>query len=145
MACRAVALRFWPALWQFLPRGADPPAPRVYALTSYPGVEATPTLSPDGKQVAFSWDGENGDNEDIYVVIVGSDSPLRLHKDAARDVSPAWKPDGSQIAFARLDGRRAAIYVVRRSATRNRSSLSSRPSVAGAPIGSQRPVLVLVS
>ena len=89
-----------------------PAAARVMFLTSYPGVEARPTLSPDGRQVAFSWDGDNGDNEDIYVVTVGSDSPLRLTSAAARDVSPVWKPDGSQIAFARLDGSRAVISVV---------------------------------
>jgi Tol biopolymer transport system component len=113
VAAVAVAALLAGAMWQFLPRVRTPPAPaRVMFLTSYPGVEATPTLSPDGRQVAFSWDGENGDNEDIYVVIVGSDSPLRITSDAARDVSPAWKPDGTQIAFARLDGRRAVISVV---------------------------------
>ncbi len=100
------------AAWQFLQRVGPAPAPRVMFLTSYPGVEATPTLSPDGRQVAFSWDGDSGDNEDIYVVTVGSDSPLRLTSAAARDVSPVWKPDGSQIAFARLDGSRAVISVV---------------------------------
>jgi Tol biopolymer transport system component len=100
-------------IWQFLPRSGPvlPPA-RVMVLTSYPGIEARPTFSPDGQQVAFSWDGENQDNEDIYVVIVGSDSPLRVTTNPGRDVSPAWKPDGSEIAFARLEDDRAVIYVV---------------------------------
>ena len=101
------------AIWRFFPRSQPtlPPA-RVLVLTSYPGIEARPTFSPDGRQVAFSWDGETQDNEDIYVVIVGSDSPLPVTKNPGRDVSPAWKPDGSEIAFARLDGDRAGIYVV---------------------------------
>ena len=100
-------------IWQFLPRsGAMLPPARVMVLTSYPGIEARPTFSPDGSQVAFSWDGESQDNEDIYVVIVGSDSPLPVTTNPARDVSPAWKPDGSEIAFARLEGDRAVIYVV---------------------------------
>jgi len=81
-------------------------------LTTYPGIEASPTFSPDGKYVAFSWDGGTGDAENIYVVIVGSDSPLQLTAHPARDVAPAWKPDGSQIAFARLESGRASIYVV---------------------------------
>jgi Tol biopolymer transport system component len=81
-------------------------------LTSYQGIEMSPTFSPDGKQVAFSWDGEKGDNEDIYVVMVGADNPLPITKDPARDVSAAWKPDGSQIAFARMESGRAAIYLV---------------------------------
>jgi serine/threonine protein kinase len=101
------------AVWRFFPRsGPALPPPRVTVLTSYPGIEARPTFSPDGSQVAFSWDGEAQDNEDIYVVIVGSDSPLRLTTSPARDVSPAWKPDGSEVAFARLEGARAVIYVV---------------------------------
>ena len=56
------------------------------------GVAVVP---PDGQQVAFSWNGEKGDNEDIYVAIVGSDQPLRLTRHEAREVSPAWKPDGA--------------------------------------------------
>jgi serine/threonine protein kinase len=93
-------------------RSTDLPPPRVMPLTSYPGIEMSPTFSPDGKQVAFSWDGEKGDNEDIYVLIVGADNPLPLTSDPARDVSAAWKPDGSQIAFARMESGRAAIYLV---------------------------------
>jgi len=103
-----VAFMVW---WIASRRTADLSPMRVLSLTSYPGVESSPAFSPDGKQVAFSWEGENGDNEDIYVLIVGDDSPLHVTKDPARDVSPAWKPDGSQIAFARLAAGRAAIYV----------------------------------
>ena len=97
--------------WTFFPlRTMESPPPRVLPLTSYPGIEDSPAFSPDGKQVAFSWDGDHGDNENIYVLIVGADSPHPITQAAARDVSPAWKPDGSQIAFARLDAGRAAIY-----------------------------------
>jgi len=98
------------ALWST--RNSNLPPPRVMPLTSYPGIEASPTFSPDGKQVAFSWDGEKGNNEDIYVVIVGADNPLPITKDPARDISPAWKPDGSQIAFARMESGRVSIYLV---------------------------------
>ena len=86
---------------------ADP----IQSLTTYPGFEATPTFSPDGRQVAFSWDGDQRDNDDIYVIFVGSDLPHRLTTNPARDVSPAWKPDGSLIAFARLDDAHVGVYV----------------------------------
>ena len=36
------------------------------------GLEICPTFSPDGTQVAFSWNGEKEDNFDIYVKFVGS-------------------------------------------------------------------------
>ena len=68
---------------------------------SYPGREGEPTFSPDGSQVAFTWDGEGEDNPDVYVKAIGSEQPLRLTSDPARDGSPAWSPDGTQIAFLR--------------------------------------------
>ena len=73
----------------------------VVPLTTYPGREEEPTFSPDGSQVAFTWDGEDQDNVDIYVKAIGSEQPLRLTSDPARDGSPAWSPDGTRIAFLR--------------------------------------------
>ena len=70
-------------------------------LTSYPGFEAEPTFSPDGSHVAFTWDGENQDNYDIYVKAIGAEQPVQLTSDRARDGSPAWSPDGTRIAFLR--------------------------------------------
>src|SRR5215203_2915913 len=84
----------------------DNPVPRETRLeavpfTSYTGREAEPTFSPDGAQVAFTWDGESQDNYDIYVKAIGAEQPLRLTSDRARDGSPAWSPDGTRIAFLR--------------------------------------------
>ena len=96
-------------LWQ---RGNKPPAtPRVLPLTYFAGGEQYPNLSPDGKQVAFSWNGEKGDNEDIYVKLINSETALRLTTDPAPDIAPVWSPDGSQIAFVRLQGDQAAIFL----------------------------------
>jgi len=78
-----------------------PPPPQVTPLTSYPGREEFPSFSPDGNQVAFSWNGEGLDNFDIYVKLLDSATPLRLTNDPAPDQSPAWAPDGRQIAFLR--------------------------------------------
>jgi Tol biopolymer transport system component len=52
-------------------------------------------------QVAFSWDGEGQDNFDIYVKLIDQADARRLTSDPARDMSPAWSPDGRTIAFAR--------------------------------------------
>ncbi len=51
--------------------------------------------------MAFTWDGENQGNHDIYVKAIGAEQPLRLTSDPARDGSPAWSPDGTRIAFLR--------------------------------------------
>ena len=87
-----------------LRRAAESPEPplRVTPLTTYPGYEVAPSFSPSGDQVAFAWDGDNQDNFDIYVKLVGEGTPLRLTDDKAEDRSPAWSPDGRQIAFMRF-------------------------------------------
>ena len=97
-------------LW--LLRPASHPAPATVPLTSYPGQQADPAFSPDGKQVAFAWDGENGDNFDIYVKLVGAGAPLRLTTNPAEERSPAWSPDGRYIAFCRALPAGAEISMV---------------------------------
>ena len=74
---------------------------RAVPLTTFPGVELYPSLSPDGNHVAFSWTGPKQDNPDIYVQQIGSGSPLRLTTDPRNDYNPVWSPDGRWIAFLR--------------------------------------------
>jgi len=84
-------------------RGQTQPAEaiKLIPLTTYPGIEQQPSLSPDGSQVAFSWNGPDQKNFDIYVKTTGAGPPLRLTKDPADDINPVWSPDGSSIAFLR--------------------------------------------
>ena len=82
-------------------------------LTAYPGIQAQPSLSPDGSQVAFSWNGPNEDNFDIYVKLVGPGEWVRLTTAPERDVAPSWSVDGRQIAFLRYTSRqRASVMVI---------------------------------
>ena len=80
-----------------------PPQPALTAvpLTTDPGYEGMPSLSPDGSQVAFGSFGEKLDNLDIYVKLIGGGPSLRLTSDPAVDKYPAWSPDGRSIAFIR--------------------------------------------
>jgi serine/threonine protein kinase len=82
----------------------DKPTPTTFdvlPVTSYPGRETNPSFSPDGSQIAFSWNGEKGENSAIYVKVVGENKTLRLTRDPRPEFSPAWSPDGRHIAFCR--------------------------------------------
>ena len=96
-----------------LDRRPQAPAPmRPVALTSLSGWEFYPTFSPDGEQVAFSWNGTKQDNWDVYVTLVGSSDVRRLTSDSAEDARPTWSPDGRQIAFVRQGPDDSTIHLV---------------------------------
>src|SRR5438046_2467843 len=77
---------------------AKPAPPQIIVpLTTYAGSELYPSFSPDGSQVAFSWNGEKQDNFDIYIKQVEGVAPVRLTTDPAPDNFPAWSPDGRSI------------------------------------------------
>ena len=70
-------------------------------LTTFPGREIEPALSPDGTRVAFAWQGASGDNWDIYVKPLAEETLVRLTEDPDVDLAPSWSPDVKRIAFAR--------------------------------------------
>jgi DNA-binding winged helix-turn-helix (wHTH) protein len=105
----AIGVALWAGLrwWD-----AAPAAARPVPITRFQGLEVDPAISPDGKWVAFAWDGGSGDNYDIYVRSIDGNSQLQLTKDAAADHGPAWSPDGLRIAFVRvLEGKREIVVL----------------------------------
>ncbi|TNF77282.1 MAG: serine/threonine-protein kinase [Acidobacteria bacterium] len=67
-------------------------------VTSQPGPEQYPSLSPDSKWVVYS--GEGTGNHDIYLQRVGGKNPINLTEDwPDDDRQPAFSPDGELIAF----------------------------------------------
>lgn len=109
LATAALVLLIGAMLWWTTRPPLAASSPRMVPLTSYPGLERQPMLSPDGKQVAFVWGGTEA-NEDIYIKLVGGEQPLRLTDHPAADLHPTWSPDGKQVAFARVTDSTCAIY-----------------------------------
>ncbi len=89
-------------LWYFKigpPEAVLTPVP----LTTYPGFESSPSFSPDGEQVVFSWcKDQYPDICNIYVKQIGVEPPSPLTSTFTNDFSPTWSPDGKWIAFMRL-------------------------------------------
>ncbi len=71
----------------------------------------SPAFSPDGKQAAYSWDG-NRRNFDIYGKSVEGGPPRRLTDNAAHDLHPIWSPDGRRIVFDGEVDTRSAIWLI---------------------------------
>ncbi len=73
----------------------------VSQLTEQPGMEGEPTISPDGKFVAYASNAAG--NFDIYLLRIGGDRPINLTADSKVDERwPAFSPDGEHIAFVSL-------------------------------------------
>ncbi|MFB3829613.1 MAG: protein kinase, partial [Bryobacteraceae bacterium] len=96
--------------WLYFRAGAPPPGAglKVTPLTSLPGEETQPSISPDGNLVAFVW--RNAEDSGVYLQQIGGGPPLRLS--AGRALHPVFSPDGRQIAFVRGTAAKMDVVVV---------------------------------
>jgi len=97
-------------------------------LTSQPGVEWFPSLSPDGRWLVYSGAGARG--RQIYLQSVSGQNPIDLSKDpAVDDDQPAFSPDGERIAF-RSSREGGGIFVMGRTgeAARRVTHMGFKPS-----------------
>ncbi|MDX1332795.1 MAG: MdsD protein, partial [Robiginitalea sp.] len=66
----------------------------THAQSDNPDLLRTPAISPDGSQVAFSYQG------DIWRMQIDGSDPRRLTIHEAYEANPVWSPDGAWIAFS---------------------------------------------
>lgn len=64
------------------------------------GQQFTPDIAPDGKRIAFVWNGGSGDFQ-IYTKTVGGSNLQQITHGPLPNVHPAWSPDGRSIAYIR--------------------------------------------
>ena len=100
---------------------------RVTSLTSLVGKESQPALSPDGKQVAFLWEQEDGKAPELRVQTEGASAPLQIARTEGHYSSPVWSPDGQALAYLRIG--KAATEVLT-TAFSNASTATSERLVA---------------
>jgi len=86
---------------------------RTVPLTTLAGMEMFPSFSPDGRQIAFTWDGGGNDaSGGIYIQGLGAETPVRLTGHGATDTSPVWSPDGDRIAFMREGALQDELFIM---------------------------------
>ena len=111
--------------------------------------DQSPAWSPDGERIAFSRgdcvdfdvnDAQrpcmSGGNPEIYVISVDGSGATRL----TDGIAPAWSPDGSRIAFSKIDGEQTDIYVMNddgSGVTRLTNTQASEAGVKWSPDGSR--------
>ena len=85
------------------PTGPTNQMPQTVQLTTYTGSELSPSISPDGSQFAFAWNGASRENFHIYIKRFDGGEPVPLSSGRSDDLSPVWSPDGTSVAFVRFD------------------------------------------
>jgi TolB protein len=80
--------------------------------------DTAPTWSPDGKKIAFV--SQRDGNREIYVMDAGcvdlpegcAQNAVNITRHPADDWTPAWSPDGQQLAFSSLRDGGWEVYVL---------------------------------
>jgi TolB protein len=81
-----------------------------WTLVNLPGLNITPTVSPDGAWVAFATSQDG--NSEIYKLDTNTKRMQRLTVHNGGDLSPSWSPSGQEIAFTSDRGGGPQIYIM---------------------------------
>jgi serine/threonine protein kinase len=77
-----------------------PTAPlQVQRLTDLVGLEENPTISPDGKTLAFVTSSGSDGKRQIWTRLIGGGTSLLVSKDDVDHYGPRWWPDSSSILY----------------------------------------------
>ncbi|HEY6507443.1 MAG TPA: hypothetical protein VIY56_05480, partial [Vicinamibacterales bacterium] len=117
----------WPRQQRVAEGGAAHAVRRPVQLTTSPGLDLHPALSPMGDAIAFVSD-RTGAFEIVVRALDGSATDVPLTSDGGQNVQPAWSPDGRVIAYH--SQARGGIWIVpsRGGTPRQVASEGSRPA-----------------
>jgi WD40-like Beta Propeller Repeat len=89
---------------RFMWSGRSQQLSRAVLITSFPGNKVAPAISPNARYLAFSSKGpENSGAADIWIKSIETGALRRLTETPQlTETSPAWSPNGQEIAFVRV-------------------------------------------
>jgi Tol biopolymer transport system component len=85
-------------LWTRSREIAPPVVSNLARITTWSGLDAQPTLSPDGNSVAYT-SNHNGAFEIFVKQLTAGGREVQLTTDGQENFQPAWSPNGQQIAY----------------------------------------------
>jgi Tol biopolymer transport system component/DNA-binding winged helix-turn-helix (wHTH) protein len=97
-------------LFRFYSGNSDGAQPKVTPFATLQGIESFPKFSPDGKFLAFTAEGEDEYNRDIYIKMVNQGEIIRVTSHPDDDEQAVWSPDGRKLAFLRKSRRFGEQY-----------------------------------
>lgn len=120
--------------WSLATRSGPPPAPttRLLQLTSLPGVEEYPCLTPTADRLLYAWEGDQDTPTGVFVQSIGENQPLALTPPQGHYAYPAWSHDTRHVAYSRVAGRHTGLFQV--SATGGQEQLLVAPRHGRPPL-----------
>lgn len=77
-----------------------PDGSRLRLLTRLPAKSDTPSISPDGRWVAYVMAQGREERDDIFIRRLGTSGARRVTDDVLNEGRPSWSPDGKRLVYS---------------------------------------------